>query len=126
MAMPKKSKIKKILKNIEEREDRGEDVGSKIEIDRNTVPGMFKYHLCRSIIKIKNEKNIKNSELATLMGTDESTASRITNHKVGKIGLEKILEHYHFLLTNLNIPGSLDEVSAAFERLENIDLKKEA
>ena len=126
MAMPKKAQINKVLKEIEKREKDGEKVGTKIEIDLETLSGVFKYNLCKNIIRIKREKGLKNSELATLMGVDEAISSRITHYRVSKISLDKILIYLEALLNNLGLKGSIKEFNSAFESISDIKLKKRA
>lgn len=126
MVMPKKAQINKVLKEIEKREKTGEVIGSKIEIDQSTISGKLKYNLCKSIIRIKREKSLKNSELALLMEVDSSIASRITHYRVGRISLEKILRYFEILLDNLGFKGSIKNLSIALEGLVDVELKKRA
>lgn len=124
--MPKKTQIDNVLKDLEKREKSGEKIGSKIEIDLNSLSGVFKFTLCKNIIKIKREKKLKNSELAVLMDVDDSMASRITHYRVDRISIERILLSFENLLNNLGLKSSLKNFNNAFESLSDIKLKKRA
>ncbi len=126
MAMPKKAQINKVLKAIEKREKAGEIVGTRIEIDLETLSGVLKYNLCKNIAQIKREKGLKNSELSTLMGVDDAVASKIIHYRVARISIERILLGLENLLNNLGLKGPIKNLNNAFESISEIKLKKRA
>lgn len=87
---PSKKNLDKILPELEKRE------GTK-HLGKDASPlDKFRWELCQKLVKYKLKNNLKQRELAELLGIDESQVSRVLRHRIDKISTDKLAE---FVLT---------------------------
>ena len=107
MTHPNREEILEILKEIENKENKGEVVANK-GLPANASPiDKMKYQLCQNISKYKRLKGFSNIDLSKLLKIDPSMISRITHCHIEKFKVDSLLTYYQVILLSLKEPSFL-------------------
>jgi predicted XRE-type DNA-binding protein len=101
MAIKKKTKIKmtdkdirhrdEILKEIEEREELDEVLGSASDDFYSSPIDLFKRGICKEIAAAKLRNNFTSKKMAELMQVDKSKSTLILNGRVENFSIDRLL-----------------------------------
>src|SRR5690606_8436272 len=97
MTFPKKSKLNRVRKMLEE-------VEPVVSLSENaTKVEKLKYELCRKFVIYLHEKKITQAELAKELKMDRARLNEIVKYKIENFTLDKLIEFTNRLEPNLEI-----------------------
>ena len=87
-------------------------VEGSLHLNKNATPlERFRYNLCQEILVYKQTHNMKQRELAHLLGVNESIISKILHHRIDQISTDKLIEYLQQLTPQLDLKVKVDDVA---------------
>ena len=86
MAFPKKSEIRKALKDLEHAE------GSLTLRENPTPLEVFRFDLCQQFIKYKHKNKITQRELSLILGVDDAKVSKILHYRIEEFSTDRLID----------------------------------
>ena len=99
-----------ILKEIKEREEKGELVGSQ-SFDKSDLIQRVKWSLCREIVVAKRLLDLSSKEVSEIIGLDKSRTSEIMHYKFDQFTIDRLLNCF------LAFKGKNPEIDQRIEKI---------
>ncbi len=97
MGFPKKSEIKKVLKELEK------SSGTLALASDATPLEKFRFDLCQKFIVYKIENKLNQKQLAETLGIDEAKVSKILHHRIQEFSTDRLISLYFILNPDLKL-----------------------
>jgi predicted XRE-type DNA-binding protein len=86
MAFPSEKELEKMRKKLDK-------VSGTLMLSSNpTSIEKLRWEICQEFVKYANRKDLKNIELAKILGVHESEVSKILHHRIEKMTTDKLLQ----------------------------------
>lgn len=88
MGFPTKKEIEKTLKDLKHTE------GTLALSPKATALEKFRFNLCQSFLKYKQEKNLTQRKFAEILKVDEAKVSKILHHRIKEFSTDRLINLY--------------------------------
>ncbi|MDG0817333.1 XRE family transcriptional regulator [Bdellovibrio svalbardensis] len=91
MAFPNKTKVRKVLKNLENAE------GTLALSEKPTALEKFRWDICQHFLAYKRKHKCTQKQMSEIAGIDESKMSKILHHRVEEFSTDRLISIYQKL-----------------------------
>jgi predicted XRE-type DNA-binding protein len=87
-----------------------------------SLSDIAKYHYCNLIVKYKKSQNLRQKDIALLLGLNKSEVSKLFSYKLKEFSQERILGFVEELIkrgARINLSGAFVKIEKQSKRLQN-------